>query len=81
MAYRRTRYSVSANTKWYSFSREDWKKFIDLLYTIQKPQVEMTAEEVELWNCYYIAKDHGRNEKGLFELPYIRWQRVHEAIK
>jgi hypothetical protein len=64
--------------KYYAIKREVWRRFLDHLKTIQKPVHELTQEERNLWDDYYLAKEYGRNEKGLFSLPWKRWQRVNK---
>lgn len=66
--------------KWYSIKREDWMKFINILKGIQKPVEELSETERNLWDCYYIAKNHGKNDKGLLELPWKRRETVMNAI-
>ncbi len=71
----------SPRTKWYAVKRETWLRFIEHLKTIQKPVEELTEEERNLWDCYYIAKEHGKNAQGLLELPWNRWLRVNELAE
>ena len=68
--------------RYYSISRENWQAFLQVLRNIghQDDPLALTAAERDLWDCYFIAKERGRNEKGLFSLPYKRWQRVMEVI-
>lgn len=66
--------------KWYAVSRENWRKFINLLIEIDEPEDNLSDKEIELWECYYTAKDHGKNEQGLLELPYDQWMTVMEAV-
>lgn len=70
-------YIAPSEPRWYSIKRETWMRFIEHLKTIRKPAEELTEEERNLWDCYYIAKEHGRNEKGLLELPWKRRQTVN----
>lgn len=62
--------------KWYSISKKDWAKFIKLLYTFGRKNPKEEAQNItdkreqQLWTAYYMAKEHGRNEYGLFQLPW-----------
>ena len=69
--------------KFYPISRENWRAFLQVLRGIghHDEPWELTAKQRELWDCYFLAKEHGRNEKGLFSLPWERWQRVMDAVK
>ena len=83
MAYNKTRYSVSAHTKWYSIKKEDWRKFVDdVLWNIPRydEYTKLNDEQKALWEAYFICKEHGKNDKGLFQLPYKRWYDGQRAI-
>jgi uncharacterized protein (UPF0335 family) len=75
---KRMSFPNSAATKWYAISKENWKKLINYLHTLERDVARMTEEEKDIWDCYYVAKGHGKNEKGLFELPYKRWETVNK---
>lgn len=66
----------NAPEKYYSVKNEDWKKFINLLYTFGRKDPKAEAQEItnkyeqKCWTAYYIAKERGRNKYGLFELPW-----------
>ena len=62
--------------KYYSVKNSDWKRFINLLYTFGRTNPKAEAQQItdkreqRLWTAYYIAKERGRNENGLFSLPW-----------
>ena len=62
--------------KWYSIKKSDWMKFIDLLYQFGRKDPKKEAQNItdkyeqDCWTAYYMAKERGKNQNGLFELPW-----------
>ena len=74
------------DTKYYAIKRSDWMKFIERLYKfgrkdpIEEAHLIKDKHEITCWRAYYMAKNHGRNENGLFSLPWEWRQFVLEEI-